>query len=240
MKRLSASIALALILVLFVSALASGSGLKGRSAFSGMGHMGFPISNFADAKKGMARTGYGFGINLEYFLSDHFALGGSFSYLVFGSKTGRFEEKVRYLIYQELGRWYEVDADVKQELPTFGVFGKYLVWPYSRACPYAKLGMGFGKYSLTGDAKVNGWNAEASASFDSKFYVNVGPGILYRMSEDVALVFEVTYLQVFTDGTESEAAITAGTYELKEDWGLDFDTQYFGLYGGVCFFFGGR
>jgi hypothetical protein len=102
------------------------------------------------------------------------------------------------------------------------------------------LGLGFGKFSLTGDAKVHVWDAEASASFDSKFYVNIGPGVLYRMSEDVALVFEITYTQVFTDGTGSEAAMTAGTYELKEDWGLDFDTQCFGLYGGVCFLFGGR
>ena len=240
MKRLSASIALALTLVLFASAPASGAGLKGRPAFSGMGHLGFPVSGFADEEKGMARTGYGFGVSLEYFLSDHFALGGSFSYLVFGSKTTRFEEEVELIIYRELHRRYEVDADVKQELPTFGVFGKYLVWPYSRACPYAKLGLGFGKYSLTGDAEVNGWDAEATASFDSKFYFNVGPGIFYRMSEDVALVLEATYVRVFTDETESQAAITAGTYELKEDWGLDFDIQCLGLYGGVCFFFGGR
>jgi opacity protein-like surface antigen len=239
-KKLSAPIALALILVLFASASASGAGLKGRSAFSGMGHLGFPISGFADEEKGMAKTGYGFGISLEYFPSDHFALGGSFSYLVFGSKTGHFEEEVRDIIYRELHRWYEVDADVKQELPTFGVFGKYLVRPYSPACPYAKLGLGFGKYSLTGDAKVNGWSAEATASFDSKFYFTVGPGILHRMSEDVALVLEVVYIQVFTDQTESEATLTVGTYELKEDWGLDFDTQYLGIYTGVCVFFGGR
>ena len=56
----------------------------------------------------------------------------------------------------------------------------------------------------------------------------------------MALVLVVTYVRVFTDGTESEAAITAGTYELKEGWGLDFDTQYLGLCAGVCFFFGGR
>ena len=240
MKKLLASVALVLILTVFAYALAAGSGLKGRSAFTGMGHLGLPLGEFADEKKGMARTGYGFGLNLEYFLSDHFALGGSFSYLAFGSKTGHFEEEVQHILYQELRRWYEVDADVKQELPTFGVFGKYLVWPYSTACPYAKLGLGFGKYSLTGDAQVDGWDAEASASFDSKFYVNVGPGILYRMFEDVALVFEVTYVRVFTDETESEAAITAGRYELKEDWALDFNAQYLGLYGGVCFFFGGR
>jgi|GEM_PF-805199 len=240
MKKLSASIALALILVLFASAPASGAGLKGRSAFSGMGHLGFPISGFADQEKGMAKAGYGFAINLEHFLSDHFAVGGNFSYLVFGSKTGHFEEEVRDIIYRELRRWYEVDADVKQELPTFGVFGRYLVRPYSQACPYAKLGLGFGKLSLTGDAKVNGWNAEATASFDSKFYFSLGPGILYRMSEDVALVLEVAYVRVLTDGTESQAAITAGTYELKEDWGLDFDTQYFGVYTGVCLFFGGK
>lgn len=240
MKKLLASLALALILTVFASTLASGSGLKGRLAFTGMGHLGLPLSDFADEKKGMARTGYGFGLNLEYFLSDHFTLGGSFSYLTFGSKTGHFEEEVQYILYQELRRWYEVDADVKQELPTFGVFGKYLISPYSRACPYAKLGMGFGKYSLTGDAQVDGWDAEASASFDSKFYVSIGPGIHYRMSDDVALVFEVTYIQVFTDEAESQALITAGTYTLKEDYELEFDARYFGLYGGVCFFFGGR
>jgi hypothetical protein len=104
MKKLSASIALALIPVLFASAPASGTGLKGRSAFSGTGNLGFPISGFADEEKGMAKSGYGFGINLEYFLSDHFALGGSFSYLVLGSKTGRFEEEVRQMIYQQLRR----------------------------------------------------------------------------------------------------------------------------------------
>lgn len=156
MKKLFALVALCLILTLFASTLASGYGLKGKFAFTGMGHLGLPLSDFADEKKGMARTGYGFGLNLEYFLSDHFTLGGSFSYLAFGSKTGHFEEEVRQIIYQELRVWYEVDADVKQELPTFGVFGKYLISPYSRACPYAKLGMGFGKYSLTGDAQVDG------------------------------------------------------------------------------------
>jgi len=240
MKKPFASVALALILTLFACALAAGSGLKGRSAFTGMGHLGLPLGDFADEKKGMARTGFGFGLNLEHFLSDHFALGGSFSYLAFGSRAEHLEEEVRHILYQELQRWYEVDADVKQELPTFGVFGKYLISPHSRACPYAKLGLGLGKYSLTGDAQVNGWDAEASASFDSKFYVNVGPGILYRMSEDVALVFEVTYVQVFTDEAESEAAITAGTYTLEEDYELESDARYFGLYGGVCFFFGGR
>ena len=226
MKKLLASLALALILTVFASTLASGSGLKGRFAFTGMGHLGLPLSDFADEKKGMARTGYGFGLNLEYFLSDHFTLGGSFSYLTFGSKTGHFEEEVQYILYQEL--------------PTFGVFGKYLISPYSRACPYAKLGIGFGKYSLTGDAQVDGWDAEASASFDSKFYVSIGPGIHYRMSDDVALVFEVTYIQVFTDEAESQVLITAGTYTLKEDYELEFGARYFGLYGGVCFFFGGR
>jgi opacity protein-like surface antigen len=224
MKKLIVSVALASILTLFVSTLASGA----------------PLGDFADEKRGMARSGYGFGLYLEYFLSDHFALGGSFSYLAFGSKTTHFEEEVELIIYRELHRRYEVDADVKQELPTFGVFATYLFLPYSRACPYARFGLGLGKYSLTGDAQVDGWDAEASASFDSKFYFAFGPGILYRMSEDVALVFEVIYAQVFTDGTESQAVITAGTYTLEEDWGLDFDTQYFGLYAGVCLFFGGK
>ncbi|UCB52221.1 MAG: outer membrane beta-barrel protein [Candidatus Zixiibacteriota bacterium] len=240
MKKLLASAALCLILTLFASTLASGDGLKGRFAFTGMGHLGLPLGDFAGEKKGMARTGYGFGLNLEYFLSDNLALGGSFSYLAFGSKTDHFEEDIQLILYQKLQRWYEVDADVKQELSNFGVFGKYLISPYSRTCPYAKFGMGLGKYSLTGDARVDGLNAEANASFDSEFYVNIGPGIHYRASDDVAFVFEVTYVQVFTDEAKSEAVITAGTYTLEEDFRLNSDAQYFGVYAGASFFFGGR
>lgn len=240
MKKLFIFFALALVLILAISPSSSASGLKGKFAVGGMGSLGLPIGDFADEDKGAAKSGYGFLGLIEYYCSDNFAIGGSFSYPVFGTKTEDFEDMMEYLLYAEYGQWFNVDADLKQKIFSFAVFGKYLFLPYSQACPYLKFGVGVGKYSLTGDINVDAVSMDVDASFDSKSYVNLGPGIQYKVSENAALIFEATYTHVFTDEAEGELEIKAGTYTAEEEVELNFSAQYLGIYAGLCFFFGGK
>lgn len=214
--------------------------LKGKFALSGLGNLGLPIGDFADEDKGSAKTGLGFGVNLEYFASHHFALGGSFAYPTFGTKTEDLEETIRYLLYLEYGEWFKVDADLKQKILGFGIYGKYLFSPYSQTRPYLKFGLGFGKYSFSGDVNVDGANVDVTGSVDSKLFINLGSGIQYHMSENAALVLEATYTHVFTDEAEGELELQAGLYETTEDIEMDFNAQYFGIYAGLSFFFGGK
>ena len=238
MKRLTVFVLVSIFFVLSSNGFAIE--LKGKFALSGIGNLGLPVGDFADEDKGAAKSGFGFGANLEYFVSDNFALGGSFSYPRFGTKTEDFEEAIRYLLYQEYGEWFNVDADLKQKIVSFGVFGKYLFSPYAQTRPYLKFGMGFGKYSLSGDIEVDGANVDVDGSVDSKLYVNLGSGIQHHLSENAALILEATYTHVFTDESEGELELQAGPFEATEDVEMDFNAQYFGIYAGVCFFFGGK
>jgi opacity protein-like surface antigen len=240
MKKLWILSALVTILALVVSAPCFASGLKGKFALSGMGGIESPIGDLADEDKGGAKMGWGFIVQLEYYTSDHFAIGGNFSYPTFGTKTEELEATIEYLINDEYGGKSHVDVDLKEKIVSFGIFGKYLLAPGSQTCPYIKVGAGMGKYSLSGDIAVDVISMDVDGSFGWKPYFSIGPGWLCNVSDNVALIVEAAYVRVLTDGADGELEITAGTYRTTEYVELDFNAQYFSFYAGFCFFFGGR
>ncbi|MCK4427066.1 MAG: hypothetical protein KAW16_01130, partial [candidate division Zixibacteria bacterium] len=78
----------------------SASDLKGKFAVSGLGTLALPIGDFAKEEEegGAAKSGYGFGGNFEYFVTDNISIGGNFTYRRFGMKTGDAEEGLGELI----------------------------------------------------------------------------------------------------------------------------------------------
>ena len=72
----------------------SASGLKGKFALSGNGGLGLPMVDFADEKKGAAKSGFGFGGNFEYFITDNVSIGGSLTYRKHDMKTEEMREEL--------------------------------------------------------------------------------------------------------------------------------------------------
>jgi opacity protein-like surface antigen len=238
MKKYAMLFLIGLLLTSFSSV--SAQGLKGKFAFRGIGGLALPVGDLADENHGAAKTGFSFGGEFEYYVSDFFALGGNFHYPIFGVKTDDLEEAVEYELYLETGEWYNVDIDGKEKVPSFGVFGKYLFAPYAQVSPYAKFGTGLGKFKIPLDLDIAGvGSVDFDASFDSKFYISVGSGIQYRISPNAAFTLEANYTHVFTDDAEGEIEIEAGPFRGEETTELDYNISYIGIYSGLTIFFGG-
>ena len=236
--------------------------LKGKFAVSGLGTLALPIGDFAKEEEegGAAKSGYGFGGNFEYFITDNISIGGSFTYRRFGVKTGDaeegFGELLEWMFESDLpGVRATSDIDAKYEITSFGVFGKYLFTPSPQVSPYLKFGLGSGKLKTSVD-KFSGHLLyqdkripyEGSVDLDdiSKAYVDIGGGILYQLSENIVLTGEVLFSRLMTDGADQKfdmemegrgAGIQVwGTAEWEDKF---CDADYMSAFVGLTVLFGG-
>lgn len=215
-----------LLIFFLFSALVSNSAaldLKGKFAFTGGGDLGIPLGDFGDEDKMAAKTGFGFGGNGEYFITDNVAVGGVFHYGSFSTETGELEE-------------YGTDVDVTQTVTQFGAFVEYLFPSGPSLSPYLKLGTGFGKYKFDGNVSAVGVRIDLEGDFDSKLYISAGGGIIYMASPNVALRGELLFNHLATDGAKGDVKLLGMSLEGE----LDNNIQYLSMFVGISVFFGSR
>ena len=228
----------------------SASGLKGKFALSGNGGLGLPLGDFADGKKGAAQSGFGLGGSFEYFVTDNVSIGGTFTYRKHNMKTEEMTEELEKQLESEVEH---LDGDHK--ITSFGAFGKYLFTASPQVSPYLKFGLGMGKLKsvldLSGSVFYEGeaiaWDASTDIDVDFRAYVDMGGGILYQLSESIALTGEVLYTHLMTDGAngEMDMEITVSgmgqNIEEKEkgkgEYGVD--TDYISAFVGLTILLGG-
>jgi opacity protein-like surface antigen len=235
--------------------------LKGKFALTGIGNLALPMGDFGDeadyedelAEKGSAKLGFGFGGNFEYFVTDNIAIGGNFTWRKYGMKTENLKEALESEV-EEYGLTAEVDGH--HTITSFGVFGKYVFTIASpKMAPYVKFGLGKGKVKSVID-----WSAAASyegetykyeysleADVESRTYVDMGGGILYELSENIAFTGEVLYTHLMSDKADLEVdweekySYPGGSeqYKGKEKDELQFNADNISAFVGLTFFFGG-
>lgn len=259
MKRCLVILSIGLLCFSFSTACAQN--LKGKFALTGVGGFNTPIGDFADEEKGAAKSGIGFGGNLEYFISDNFSLGGNFTYRDFGVKTEDAEEEFRAALQSLIqddfpGATVTADLEADHKVTSFGVFGKYLIPTNSKLSPYLKAGVGMGKLKSSADVSGSvyylndqaGYGASADADFDSEVYLDIGGGLLCLLSDNVALTGEVVFSHLMTDEAEGEAETEFNLsyqgdsfgWTEKENVQLDHNSDYVGVFLGLTVFLSGR
>jgi hypothetical protein len=250
-KHLISILPAVVFLLLVTSTASSASGLKGKFALGWAGGFAIPMGDFAKGEfpyedGGAATSGLGFTTQLEYYISNNIAIGGNLSYPTFGTQTESFEYMWSSILSMQGVGLFKIDIDLKQKMVSFGAFGKYLFSPSSQNRPYLKLGAGMGKYSLSGDATVKlitmggVLDKDFDASFGSRFYINLGTGLQHSVTNHIALVVDVSYFYMFTKDAEGKFKTNEGSRIIEHDIYLDFNSQYFSVYAGLSFFFGGQ
>jgi opacity protein-like surface antigen len=282
MKKCLTLIFIGLFLSSFSSVFASG--LKGKFAINSQGGFGFPMGDFADKgsfstsfsdsmmgssmkEKGSAKSGFGFGFNLEYFVTDNVAIGGNFTYQKFGMETGHMEREF-ISEDEELFMNGKTNFDGEHKITCFGVYGKYLFSASPRVSPYLRFGLGMGKMTskldLSGSYEYDYYNEHYEYSFngtgeresDTKLYFELGGGILFHLSEKVGITGELLYTHLATDGSDGDIDVSLKgkiayeyegvpytetfTYYRKWKDDFDFNADWIKVYVGLSFFFGGK
>ncbi len=253
MKKYAILFLMGLLLASFSTS--SASGLKGKIGLSGTGGFGLPLGDFADEHKGAAKSGFGLGGNFEYFLTDNVSIGGNFTYRKHDVKTEELGEEFKEIEQIFPGATVNVDVDGEHKITSFGAFGKYLFTAFPQVSPYLKFGFGMGKLKsvldLSGSVFYGGetiaYDASTDIDVDFRAYVDMGCGILYQLSENIALTGEVLYTHLMTDGAngdiDMEYAVSGMGQNIEEkekgrgEYGVD--TDYISAFVGLTILLGG-
>ena len=241
--------------------------LQGKLALTGNGGLGLPLGDlagegeFGDLKRGSAKTGFGFGGTLEFFVTDFISVGGNFTYRSFGMKTEDWDEELVAQLESELqwdlpGATATAAIDAKHQILSFGVFGKGIMPTSGPVAPYLKFGLGMGKlkspHDLSGSIFYEGSKFDYDGSIDRdvdvKIYGELGGGILFELSENVAVTGELLFTHLMTDGADADVdmelnvgymgSTVGGRQEWKEE--LDYNADYVSAFVGLTFLFGGK
>ncbi len=228
-----------------------GQQMKGKFALSGTGGLGFPVGDLADKEKGRAQTGYGMGGSLEYFITDNLSLGANLRYQRFGMYADDLEKDFIQYVHDSIP---EADTsgivvDGYRSTVHLGICGKYYFFVGTGLLPYIKLGAGWGK--LKGFADMPGYvvypafrvsiQRTADASYQGEFYLDVGGGVLYLVSDRVGVSGELLFTHLSTDGTEQKVRTETkadGDYQVEQEKKrLDYNSSYINLFLTLTFFF---
>jgi opacity protein-like surface antigen len=254
-------------LVFFILGLCSalyGQGMKGKFALSGTGGFGFPVGNFSKTDTswyqledsdlvyhyGFAEISPGFGVNLEYYVTNSLALGLTYFNTDFSFDAKKLEEEFLKDMQRDLpGAAGRLDVDVEGSLFTLGAYGKYLFPLTSRVFPYVKIGAGLSRFERTMDWS---WYLEyleeridfegfEEPSFGQMIYLDMGGGGLFRVNQNIGLSVEAAFNHLFAKKREFDVELTSivnGSSEKGTEKGsLGFNIDSFNLRANVSFFF---
>jgi opacity protein-like surface antigen len=211
--------AILFLVELLLTSFSTGSALdlKGKIAVSGNGGMGFPVGDFADDKKGAAKSGLAFGGSLEYFITDNISIGGNFTYRKYNADMYDVGEEFAAALEAEFQEHFpgvrvSASASGDHKITTFGGFGKYLVTASPQISPYLKFGLGKGvlNTSLNVSSSVSyaghtiNFTDSIDAECDNRTYLDMGGGVLYQFSQFIALTGEVLYTHLMTEEAEGD------------------------------------
>ena len=245
---------LLLLLILYLILICSpvyGQAMKGKFALSGTSGLGLPLGDFSDKLKGRAQTGYGWGGNLEYFITDNISLGANFRYHKFGMYVRDLEEDFIKFVHDSIPEadTSGIDINSDRSVMHLGVFGKYHFFTGKSFSPFIKMGLGWGK--LKGSADMPGYvvypgytmtiDRIVDASYDADFYFDAGGGVVYLFSERVGISGELLFTHLAT--YQNSGRVTTKTQangdfqEEEEEIILDYNSSYIDLFLSLTFFF---
>lgn len=270
MRKCFAVVLVGLLLVSFSTAL--GVEMKGKFGISGRGGLSFPLGAFADEgnfatsfsdslfqtgmrEKGSANMGYGFGFDVEYYVTDHIAIGGYFDYQGFGMDLEAMQADVDAAIPDEV-EGLDIDMEGDHHITSFGIFGKYAFEASPKLSPFLKLGLGMGRLSSTIDMTFEYTDVDPDLTMfldgeresGMSLCLDLGGGIMYRLSGSVGLTGELRYRHLATDGADGDIDVIVtgeeGTMKrqiLHQTWEDEFDysADRLDIYLGISYFFGG-
>ncbi|MFH0931474.1 MAG: outer membrane beta-barrel protein [Candidatus Zixiibacteriota bacterium] len=182
MKRLV--FLLLVFLLVFLVGNVNSADLKGKFGITGKGGVVMPFGDFGgdfdEPNKLGAKTGFGFGVTGEYFLSDNISLGAGFLYDIHGVDVG------------------VSGVDINWKISNYEAFFKYLFTTSSKALPYLKFDIGFYQPKLS----ISGDGSEISGTFSTKLGIAGGAGLAYQVSPSVLLSGELMFHNAFTSDAE--------------------------------------
>lgn len=171
---------LATIVVLLSFSRGFGLERKGQLGVTGLILSGFPSGNFAH----LTNTGLGLGLELEYFVSNHIALGMLVNYLPFqGSEVLTF-----YTLSEE---WTTL---------SYGLFGKYNFSPHKEIVPYLKAGALITSYKTNIQRLANlDSTGEIDTSFSDRGKITLmgGVGMHWDASQRFGFSGELLFTRFF-------------------------------------------
>jgi len=225
--------------------------LKWRFGISGTSGIGFPVGDFSDKQKGRAQTGYGLGGNLEYFITENLSLGANLRYQRFGMYVKDLEQDFIEFVHDSIPRadTSGIDIDSHKSIIHLGVFGKYHFFVGTNFSPFVKFGAGWGK--LTGWADMPGYivypesliaiDRTSEASYQGEFYMDVGAGVLYLISDRMGISGELLFTHLATDGTQQRVKTKTqvdGQYQKEEEKkSIDYNSSYINFLVTLTYFF---
>lgn len=205
---LAAALVAAVVAVLPSPSAAYTLDLKGKFAISGQGGLVIPIFEFNEQRKFDAQLGYGFGGAGEYFVLNNISLGVTFRHTV---------NAVKNMPQGSGAHW---------GITNVAPFVRCVFVTNSNALPYVRLGTGFYKTKLS----VSSGDLETSLSFDRKFGLCLGAGILFPANSYVLLSAELSLHSAMLEGAKADI-------EGGEAASLN-DAQYLTMYAGITFLIG--
>jgi opacity protein-like surface antigen len=267
MKRLFILILVCVLPFSFSSVL--GAGMKGKFGIGGRGGFSLPMGSFGETgsfstsfsdsilgtdlkETGTAKTGYGFGANIEYFITDNIAIGGYFDYQQFDLDVASMDNEAS-AIEDITGLPVEISGD--HSIQSYGVFGKYVFTASPRVAPYLKLGLGMGKVkskldlSMAGESGGDTYNISISGNRESgmSFALDVGGGLMFNVSGNIWITGEVLYTYLGIKGSDGDidwlgtgsvngVSGTLFSESVKDEF--DYNATRFNAYLGLAFYFG--
>ena len=166
--------------------------VKHKWLLSGNGGVAIPLGDFADddssnAKAGGASTGFGFGVALEYGVTEQVLVGGRFAFSRFGVSD-------KLIADPDISAHWNV-------LEIFGLYGKYLVSTSSNTRPYGRAGLFLGKPELSVDGDIPGW----SGDYDVSVGFEAALGVKHQVSNKLCLGLEARFATLSLNESESDS-----------------------------------
>lgn len=217
-----------LTLLLFVAASAQAIEVKNKLAIAPFGGLVIPIGDAADndptnEKALGAKTGFCFGGNAEYGLTENVVVGGRFGYNKFG-----FDEDM------ELFEETTFDGS-KWTVLEFGAYLKLLMSAGSNTRPYVRGGVMAGKAKFSADAESELGSGEIELDVATALGLEGGVGVMHMFSDKIAGFAEGTINHLMTDGKDAEILVDGDTFLEGEAEG---NVQWIAVRAGLIIFVG--
>jgi opacity protein-like surface antigen len=165
------------------------------------------------ARGGGANTGFGFNLELETRIAKVVMAGFRFGYVKYGADAA----DVRAYINDILDRFEsgaEVTALDASWTHTFMSFPfRFIARDFKSGKTYVRLDVGWVKVSNSFDGSIRSEDPPGESSFASdfnlgnQFFLALGAGVDFRVGKNYAIITEVRYNYIFSDGAEATTSV---------------------------------
>jgi opacity protein-like surface antigen len=200
----------------------------------------FPVGAFAEkeniidqapygwsARGGGAETGFGFNLELETRIAKVVMAGFRFGYVKYGADAADVRAYINDIL-SRLDPSGEVTALDATWTHTFMSFPfRFIARDFSSGRTYVRLDIGWVKATNGFDGNIRFDDPPGETGFASEFnlgnqfFLAVGAGLDIRVGEKYAVITEVRYTHIFSDGSEATASVAGSVIRAEQR----FDTQ---------------